>query len=99
MTWQDKPDGARAATGTARQAAEINAFTVTQADRQWMHQPGGEPPKEAGPMSPLAYQIDHAYNTQVATGSTRRRTAERYLQRTHNKRFLRKVEIPDTGFV
>jgi hypothetical protein len=42
MNWVDRSDRLGDRLDNAA-AAEINAFTVTQADRQWMHQPGGEP--------------------------------------------------------
>jgi hypothetical protein len=98
MTWADRPDASQQVQGTASQAAQLNAFTVSQGERQWMHRPGTEPTIATGRFGPLASQLDPTYDAVVAINSKRREATERYLRRTHMKRFLSKVEMPDLGF-
>ncbi|MGH8512617.1 MAG: hypothetical protein ACREV8_01445, partial [Gammaproteobacteria bacterium] len=98
MTWADRDDASQPVLGTPSQAAELNAFTVSQAERQWMHCPGAEPPVTSGRFDPLAYQLDPTYNAEAAINSKRREATGRYLQRTQTKRFLSKVEMPNPGF-
>ena len=44
MTWSDLPDVEHVrARGTRDHAANLNAFTVASAERQWFHQPGTLP--------------------------------------------------------
>jgi hypothetical protein len=49
MTWADNPDdeGSRV-RGTRDHAANLDAFTVASADRQWFHRPGKPPPRASG---------------------------------------------------
>ena len=46
MNWVDLPDAECELETDA--AAELNAFTVSQADAEWMHAPGSEPPVATG---------------------------------------------------
>ena len=39
MTWADEPDPPHPTPADERFAGELNAFTIGQADRQWMHAP------------------------------------------------------------
>jgi hypothetical protein len=98
MTWADRHDASQPVLGTPSQAAELNAFTVSQAERQWMHRPGAEPTIATGRFDPLACQLDPTYNAVAAISSKRLKAAEGYLRRTHKKRFLSKVEMSDSGF-
>jgi hypothetical protein len=45
MTWSDLPDDENVRLrGTRDHAANLNAFTVASADRQWVYRPGTSPP-------------------------------------------------------
>lgn len=58
MTWCDEPDDEAPRISCARQdAAALNAFTIAQAERQWFHRPGREPPRASGSLLPLAPQV------------------------------------------
>jgi hypothetical protein len=49
MTWSDNPDDEHSRVcGTRDHAANLNAFTVTSADRQWFHRPGNRRLGQAG---------------------------------------------------
>jgi hypothetical protein len=53
MTWVDKSDDQQPVAARRQHAAELNAFTISQAERQWMHQPGTVPPgRHRGGLAP-----------------------------------------------
>jgi hypothetical protein len=79
MTWIDRGDGPLR-QGRLRQAQALNAFTIAQADRQWMHLPGAEPPVGPGPFEPLSPRLEGGYNARVAQRSTRRAQVARHTQ-------------------
>jgi hypothetical protein len=95
MTWADEPDDQQPGSAEPRHAAELNAFTISQAERQWMHQPGMALPVASGTMAPLSREFEIAYTIVAAEASLRRRAAARYLRRVRNKRFLSDIEIVD----
>jgi hypothetical protein len=92
MTWSDKSDDGNVPLSSSA-AVELNAFTVAQADRQWMHQPGAEPSVGTGIFAPISRLKDPSYNRAAAMASRRRATAEAFLHRTKNRRYVRDVEI------
>ena len=49
MTWADVPDEEVPVPVDHRFASELNAFVIAQADEEWMHRPGPEPPLVEGP--------------------------------------------------
>lgn len=97
MNWVDLSDriGARL---PADAAGELNAFTIAQADAEWMHKAGAEPMIAAGPFEPLSRHTDSRYDRAVMLRSTRRATAEAFLHhqrhRTHVQDVQVVVEIP-----
>lgn len=95
MTWADEPDDQLPVAATWQHAAELNAFTISQAERQWMHQPGTTPPVASGAFTPLSRDFETAYSAAEAQTSLRRQAASRYLHRVRNKRFLSDIEIVD----
>jgi hypothetical protein len=95
MTWVDEPDNPTPVPAEPRHAGELNAFTISQADRQWMHKPGTVPPVGSGVMSPLSREFETSYSIERAEASRRRDAAARYLHRVRNKRFLSDIEIVD----
>jgi hypothetical protein len=60
-----------------------------------MHELGSTPPIASGVMAPLSREFETAYSVQRAEASMRRPTAEKYLHRVRNKRFLSDIEIVD----
>jgi hypothetical protein len=73
MTWSDKPDEDDPRVNGARdQAANLNAFTVATADRQWFHLPGAAPPRASGKLLPLSPQLVRGYTPLAAATSQRR---------------------------
>jgi hypothetical protein len=95
MTWADVPDASRAVSADARYASEINAFTIAQAERQWMHKLGHEPPVGSGTFAPLTRSFEPGYTPAIALQSRRRTTAARYLHRVRNRSHLSTIEIVD----
>lgn len=92
VTWSDKSDDGNVPLSPSA-AAELNAFTVAQADRQWMHQPGAEPNVATGIFAPISRLKDPSYGRATAMGSRRRATAGAFLHRTKNRRYVSDVEI------
>ena len=64
MTWLDEHDATTPRPrGTRQHAANLNAFTVANADREWFHLLGTNPPvASGGPLLPLSPELvpDHA---------------------------------------
>jgi hypothetical protein len=81
MTWADKPDEEDAVVpGTRDAAANLNAFTVATADRQWFHRPGRIPPRASGLLMPLSTQFMSGYTPIRAATSLRRRRASEIVR-------------------
>lgn len=95
MTWVDLPDPAMAARMSQRVAAELNAFTVGQANRQWMHRPGDEPPLALGSMLPLSRIYERGYSPELALASQRRLAAQQFLQRVQARQHIDDIELVD----
>jgi hypothetical protein len=95
MTWADHPDPLHPTPAHERFAGELNAFTIGQADRQWMHTPGPEPPIATGTLTPLHPAFESGYDPAAAAQSQRRVAAGRYLHRVRNKNHLSQIEIVD----
>jgi hypothetical protein len=76
MTWSDNPDDEHARVrGTRDHAANLNAFTVASADRQWFHRPGRPPPRSSGNLRPLSLELLDGYSGSAADASRRRALA------------------------
>lgn len=93
MTWVDLPDPATPAHMSQRVAAELNAFTIGQADRQWMHRPGDEPPLATGSMRPLSRSYERGYSTELVLASQRRLAAQQFLQRVQGRQHIDDIEL------
>lgn len=92
MTWVDRNDDIDLRLGPLA-AGELNAFTVAQADRQWMHRPGTEPPVSDGIFAPLSRLVEPSYDRAAALRSARRSTAARFLERVKARRHVNDVEV------
>lgn len=93
MTWVDEPDVFEPADTPAVYAAESNALVIAQADKQWMHRPGSEPPVALGRIRPLSRAFETRYTAETAITSRRRATAERWLRKVQGRRFLDEIEV------
>jgi hypothetical protein len=81
MTWLDLPDGgASIVSGSKEIAANINAFSVAEAEHQWFHLPGATAPRASGQLLPIAPQLLRGYGAEVALASRRRNVTERRIQ-------------------
>jgi hypothetical protein len=95
MTWPDLPDDEHVRTpGTRDHAANVNAFTVASADRQWFHWPGTSPPATSGNLRPLSLELVPNYTETAAASSQRRERASQIAkERIDSDRDFRDREI------
>lgn len=92
MNWIDRDDvGAMAVPVEA--ASELNAFTVSQAEKEWMHKLGSEPDMAEGNCEPLSRFIDPAYDAREARQSLRHGLASQHIDRVRGKEFVNEVEV------
>jgi hypothetical protein len=77
-TWRDERDAAPIA-GAPDHAANINALTVANADRQWFHHPDGTPPLLTESLVPIAPMFALGYSAREAASSRRRGEINRRL--------------------
>lgn len=81
MTWRDLPDDdPNRISGKRQHAANLNAFTIAEADRQWYHHPSSATPTTSGSLMPLAPQLFPGYGIPVAIASRRRERAATIMQ-------------------
>ncbi len=92
MNWIDRSDIDHL-RGTRRVAAELNAFTVSQAEREWMHRPGEVPPVAEDIFSPLSRLIDPYYDRGSCLGSARRAHANRFAVKASKRRWVNELEV------
>jgi Protein of unknown function (DUF4238) len=92
MTWVDRSDEANVRLGPLA-AGELNAFTIGQADRQWMHRPGLEPAVPGGIFDPLSRLVEHSYDRRIALRSARRATATQFVERVKDRQHVHDVEV------
>lgn len=91
MTWVDRSD--RRLRLPVEAAEEFNAFTIAQADQEWMHQPGHEPPIATGPHYPLARMTERGYNAASVESSQRRAKAQQFRQGNRHRKFINDIEV------
>jgi hypothetical protein len=88
MTWPDLPDDEHVRTrGTRNHAANLNAFTVASADRQWFHCPGTSIPIASGNLRPLSLDLVPDYTAQAAAASQRRARASEIAKKRLGRDF------------
>jgi hypothetical protein len=92
MNWLDRDDEVGVAMA-ASAAAELNAFTISQAETEWMHQIGSEPPVGTGVFRPLTRLIERSYGEQTVAGSRRYAAADRFLKEVRGRKFVNEVEV------
>ena len=93
MTWDDEDDELDPVDVPAPYAAETNALVIAQADKQWMHQLGPEPPVALGTVRPLSRAFSDGYTAETARVSRRRAQTARYLHRVRNREYLNDFEV------
>jgi Protein of unknown function (DUF4238) len=80
MTWQDLPDQTEPIRGSAALAANINAFTIANSDRQWMQMPGAETPIASAYLDPLAPELIAGYRPEEVERSAIRDQVRQLLE-------------------
>lgn len=93
MTWADEPDISGPVEAPAVYAAETNKLVIAQADKQWMHRLGREPPVAAGPIRPLSRAFEDRYTPAAVASSRRRARTAAYLDRVAKRRFIDEIEV------
>lgn len=82
MTWSDAPDDEHVrVAGTRDHAANLNAFTVKSADRQWFYRPGSSPPRASGNLRPLSIGLVPGYTAVAAAYSRRRQSVSEIVNK------------------
>lgn len=81
MTWQEPPDHAQILRGAEEIAANFNAFTIANTDRQWMHRPGSAVPVADGYLAPVSKELIDGYGAAEAKGSKVRKQVTKLLER------------------
>jgi hypothetical protein len=92
MNWIDRSDEVGIPM-KRRAAGEINAFTVSQTDREWMHKPGGEPEIPDDVFSPLSRLVDFSYDCAAAERSVRRAYASNFQQRASKRQWVNELDV------
>jgi hypothetical protein len=91
MNWMDHSDENGMAM-KRRAAAELNAFTVAQAQGEWMHRPGPEPEIVDDIFAPLSRLIDPAHD-RAAAERARRAHAQRFHERAKKRKWVNELEV------
>jgi hypothetical protein len=92
MNWIDQSDQVDVSM-KRRAAAELNAFTVAQAEKEWMHQPEGEPEIADDVFAPLSRLIDPTYDRSTAESSARRAHAEGFRKRSSKRKWVNELDV------
>jgi hypothetical protein len=92
MNWIDLPDLGNVSMGRYA-AADLNAFTVGQADEEWMHAPGLGPEIPDDIFAPLSRFIDPDYDRAVALQSPRRLRAQKVFDRIRSRTWINEIEV------
>lgn len=92
MNWIDRSDEVGIPM-KRRAAAELNAFTIGQADKEWMHRPGTEPEIADDIFSPLSRLVDPSYDRAAAQDSARRAHADRFNERAKKRTWVNELEV------
>lgn len=92
MNWIDRSDVVDVSM-KRRAAAELNAFTVAQADKEWMHQPDSEPEVADDVFSPLSRLVDSSYDRTAAEHSERRAHAGKFRKRASKRKWVNELDV------
>lgn len=80
MTWSDEPGLTSRKPGTNEIAANLNAFSIANSERQWVWQPESSPPVVSGYLEPISPRVILGYGKRVAEGSALRNAVSEDLQ-------------------
>ena len=92
MNWVARPDSGPV-DSPVEWAGQLNAFTVAQSDRQWMHGIGTRPPVAHGPFTPLTQRLSADYHQAGVLGSSRHRSANAFLSRVRGREHIRSFPV------
>ena len=92
MNWIDEHDDA-GMEGTPSVAAEFNAFTVAQAELEWMHRPGPEPMIPWRSFTPLSRMIMPSYDRDYVERSRRFAEAQKFTDRWAGRKFADEIPV------
>jgi hypothetical protein len=92
MDWIDRSDQHNISLEMSA-ASEFNAFTVAQADREWMHRPGDEPEIATGTLEPLSRLVEPSYDRSTLQSSARRARAQQFLANFQDRQYVNTVEV------
>jgi hypothetical protein len=93
MTWLDDEDRAEPVRGVKDIAANLNAFTVAQAEQQWFHIPTRVPPRACGQLLPLSPRLLPGYGTGAVEASRRRQSIQSKIQKRIGEKLEQEREI------
>jgi hypothetical protein len=93
MTWLDDEDTATPTRGSNEMAANLNAFTIAQAEVQWFHSPERVPPRASGQLLPLSPRLSRGYGPGAVLSSRRRQTIQEKIQARIGDDLTQDVEI------
>lgn len=80
MSWAPPPDAPEILLGTKEIAANLNAFTIANAERQWMSMPGTDVPIADGGLEPVVPLLVHGYSAAEAEASELRKRVSEAVQ-------------------
>jgi hypothetical protein len=93
MTWRDGHNTARVIPGSRDMAANLNAFTIAQAERQWFHSPERVPPIGSGQLLPLSPTMFRGYAPHAVQTSQARAAIQRAVTELAEEDFPREIPM------
>lgn len=79
-------------------AAELNAFTIAQAEEEWMHMPNHEPPIAQGPFEPVSRFIQAGYDEGAMSTSVRHEFAIEWIEKNQGRNWINDLQLADIRF-
>lgn len=86
-TWTDLPDRF-GVPGDADAAGQFNAFTIGQAEQEWMHSPVREPDIASGPLRRLSRRFEDGYGLQQMVASRRNQFSNAFIAEHEGRRYV-----------
>jgi len=93
MTWQDDEDPLAPVAADRVAVANLNSFTIAQAERQFFHSPELVPPLADGALLPLSPRFVRGYNSDAALRSRRRAAIQEKIQALIGEEDTETIEI------
>jgi hypothetical protein len=81
MTWAEPPDTPKPMIGGPELAANLNAFSIANAERQWMSMPGSTVAMADGPFDPISTALLPGYGAAQAESSPIRKRVSESVER------------------